>query len=372
MINKAEKFSNLHFFILMIGYITPFGHFIYIRLTYGYSGRDAWISLIFSVCLAAVIVYLQFKLAAQSPDHSLVENSIRAFGNWIGRFVGIIYICFFLLACSISLHIFTSFLNMLFPLTPSFVFIFCILFVMVYVVHAGPEALSRTVQICLPVLMFLGLMVSILVVNERDWRQMLPIMEDGYFPVLHGSIIFLTMFAELVVFRMLIPNTNNPKKLPKQGLVFVAIVLLMFLGPTTGPIMIFGEDLSKATLYPTFEEIRYIQLFDFIERLDVLGIFLWVTGAFFHASILLFGAAQGLAEIFKATPDNIFVLPIAFLIFGLEFSLKSYTPEKTYYFLASAYSIITIIVGILLPFFIDMVIAVRHKWKPGWNGGKEV
>jgi spore germination protein KB len=243
---------------------------------------------------------------------------------------------------------------------------------MAYVVHAGPEALSRTVQICLPVLMFLGLMVSLLVVNERDWRQMLPIMEDGFIPVWHGSIIFLTMFAELVAFRMLIPNTNNPEKLPKQGLVFIAIVLLMFLGPTTGPIMIFGEDLSTATLYPTFEEIRYIQLFDFLERLDVLGIFLWVTGAFFHASILLYGAARGFAEVFKANTDNIFVLPAAFLIFGLEFSLKSYTPEKTYHFLASSYSIITLIVGILLPLFIDMVIAFRHKWKPGLNGGKEV
>jgi spore germination protein KB len=356
----------------MIAYITPFGHFIYIRVTYGYTGRDAWISLIFSVFVAAAIVYLQFRLAAQFPDHSLVENSIQAFGNWIGRFVGIIYICFFLLACSITLHIFTKFLNMLFPLTPSFVFTFFILSVMAYVVHAGPEALSRTVQICLPVLMFLGLMVSLLVVNERDWRQMLPIMEDGFIPVWHGSIIFLTMFAELVAFRMLIPNTNNPEKLPKQGLVFIAIVLLMFLGPTTGPIMIFGEDLSTATLYPTFEEIRYIQLFDFLERLDVLGIFLWVTGAFFHASILLYGAARGFAEVFKANTDNIFVLPAAFLIFGLEFSLKSYTPEKTYHFLASSYSIITLIVGILLPLFIDMVIAFRHKWKPGLNGGKEV
>jgi spore germination protein KB len=180
------------------------------------------------------------------------------------------------------------------------------------------------------------------------------------------------MFSELVVFRMLIPNTNNPEKLPRQGLFFVAIVLLMFLGPTTGPIMIFGEDLARTTLYPTFEEIRYIQLFDFIERLDVLGIFLWVTGAFFRAAVLLFGAAQGLAELFKVNNDNIFVLPAAFLTFALELSLKSYTPEKTYHFLASSYSVITIVLGILLPFLIDMIIAVRHRWKLGWNGGKEV
>jgi spore germination protein KB len=372
MTNRTQKFSNLQLFMMMIGFITPFGHFIFIRLTYVYAGRNAWISLFFSAILGVIFIYIQLKSASRSPDQSLIGESIQAFGTWFGRLIGFIYICFFLLACSLSIHVFTQFLNLLFPLTPSFVFIFCILFTMAYVVHAGSEALSRTIQVALPVLMVLGALVSILIVRERDWKQLLPIMEDGFFPVWHGTIIFLCMFSELVVFRMLIPHTNTPKKLPKQGLFFVMIVLFMFLGPTTGPIMIFGEDLAKFSLYPTFEEIRYIQLFDFIERLDVLGIFLWVTGAFIRTSVFLLGAAEGMAELFNANKDNIYVLPITFLIFALELSLKSYTPEKTYHFLAASYSVITIFLGILLPLIIDMFIRFRHKWKSGWNGGKEV
>jgi spore germination protein KB len=372
MKNSIQKFSNLQFFMMMIGFITPFGHFIFIRLTYVYAGRNAWISLFCSAILGVIFIYIQFKSASKSPDQSLIGESVQAFGTWFGRVIGFMYICFFLLACSLSIHVFTQFLNLLFPLTPSFVFVFFLLFTMAYVVYAGSEALTRTIQVALPVLMALGALVSILILKERDWKQLLPIMENGFFPVWHGSIIFLTMFAELVVFRMLIPHTNTPKNLPKQGLFFVMVVFFIFLGPTTGPIMIFGEDLARSTLYPTFEEIRYIQLFDFIERLDVLGIFLWVTGAFIRSSVFLLGAAEGMAELFKANKNNLYVLPITFLVFALELSLKSYTPEKTYHFLASSYSVITIFFGILLPLMIDMAMGFRHKWKSGWNGGKEV
>lgn len=372
MINSAQKISNLQFLMMMIGFVTPFGHFIYIRLTYLYAGQDAWISLICSCLLGAVVAFSQFKSAARFPDKSLIGHAIQAFGTWLGKAAGFFYICFFLLACSVSIHVFTQFMNLLFPLTPPAVFSFCLLFAMAYVTYAGSEVLSRSVQLALPLLMLLGFLMSVLLVKERDWQQMLPIMENGFFPIWKGSGMFLMMLSELVVFRMLIPTANQPEKLPRQGLFFIAIIFLMFLGPTTGPIMIFGTDLAKETLYPTFEEIRYVQLFDFIERLDVLGLFLWVIGAYIRSSILLFGAAQGLAELFNVNKENHFVLPAAFLVFALALSFKSYTPEKIYHFLALTYSVITIVLGILLPLCIDTVNLVRHKWQPGWNGGKEV
>jgi spore germination protein KB len=372
MKTTIQKISHLQFFMMMIGFITPFGHFIYIKLAYTYSGRDSWISLVCSSVLGAIIIFSQLKSSADNSDHSLIALSAQAFGKWFGKIIGFLYICFFLLACSISLHVLTQFMNLLFPMTPSAVFSFCVLFTIAYVTYSGSEVLTRTIQLALPLLMLLGMLISILILKERDLQEMLPIMENGIFPIGKGSIIFLMMFAELVVFRMLTPTVNQPESLPKKGLWYVAIILLMFLGPTTGPIMVFGEDLAKETLYPTFEELRYIQLFDFIERLDVLGIFLWVIGSFIRSSIFLFGAAKGLAESFQANRENLFVLPAAFLVFALDISLKSYTPEKVYHFLVMDYSVIAITMGILLPLFVDLTVRVRQRWKPVWNGGKEI
>ncbi|UOF88856.1 spore germination protein [Fodinisporobacter ferrooxydans] len=370
MVNGSKIVSNLQFLMMMIGFVTPFGHFVYIALVFHDAGKDAWLSLVCSALLGAGIVYLHFKSAARQPDLSLITYSVKVFGNWVGGMIGSIYIVFFLLSTSITIHIFVQFVSLLFPLTPHAVFTFIFIFVIAYVLYSGVEVLARSIQLSLPFLMILGLVASLLVAKDRDFSQILPILENGVFPAWQGCLIFVAMFAELVVFRMLIPHTNEPQKLPKQGLLVMGILLLMFMGPTTGPITLFGEDLAKSLLYPTFEEIRYIDVADFIQRIDIFGLFLWIIGTYYRVSIFLFGAAKGLADLMKANKDITYVLPVILCTFAMEQSLKSYTPGEMYKFLIMGYVPISLFVGIALPFFTDIVSLIRSSWKPKWNIAK--
>lgn len=350
---------------------TAFGHFVYVHLAILYAGRDAWISLIVAAFIGVAIMNLHVRFGV-SENEPLIEHVLNVFGKWVGSLVAAIYISFFLLINAITIKVVTDFMGIVYPTTPNGIFLLSVFVVSGWVVYKGVEVMGRTMQILLPVLMLLGITAALLSAKDKNFTEIYPILNHGLLPVWRGTLIFVTMFSEFVGFCSITDTAKDFKKLPKQCLIFGAILLVMFLGPITGPVMVFGEQLAKSLAFPTYTEIQYLRIGNVIERLDVIGVVLWTIGSFFRISMFMFASVKGMSLLFHAKRENTYLLPMVLLTSALSLSLMQTSREEIYQFLGSDYVVIAPSVGIGLPLLTGIVAWARRIWGNGQINSQRV
>lgn len=363
-LKNSEKMSSLQFFMLIITIVVPFGHFVYINLAISSVGNDAWIALLIAGCIGLGIVYLQFFMALRHPDKSLTDYTLSVFGRLIGSLISGIYILLFIFTSSMTLHLMNAFMGMIYSRTPMIVFTICLLAISYWVVYEGIEVLSRVAQLVLPLLILLGLFATLLTLKDKHFNNLLPILHRPLLSLTTATGVFVMMFSEIILFSMMVLNTNNPKVLPKLSLVLVAVLTCMFLGPITGPVLIFGSDLAQNILFPTFAEIRYIEYSSVFERVDVIGIFLWIMGAYLRSSGYCFGATRGIANLLKRPDERKVAWLTIILIGGATITLdQNWSIEKTYDFLTHQALFLLPFIGIGLPLLTVCVDLMKTKFR---------
>ncbi len=356
------QISNLQFFMLMIIAIVPYGHFVYVHLSYIPAGRDAWFSLICGFLIGFFVMFFLFQLAKHYPNQSLIQILKQVYGTQLGTFLSLLYVLFFCFVAALTASELAQFTKIIYPTTPVSMFLFAEFFLVAWVARAGLEVAARATQLLLPGLAVLGLTAALLSLPDKDPRQLLPILDHSFGSLAQGSLIYVMMFSEVIVFGMFLHKTTEPQLLRKQWRRTWVILFIMFIGPITGPIMVFGEKLAQELAFPTYTEIQFIHLSGIIERLDVLGIMLWTIGSFLRISIFTIGAARGLKDIADEKGDANFVFPVILLTIGLTFSMAPLAREDLHEFVLITYPMIPIVMGYLLPAF-SLFIAFLRGYK---------
>ncbi|KRW92245.1 hypothetical protein SD51_04115 [Alicyclobacillus tengchongensis] len=363
--------SLFQYFIVVVSSITAFGHFVYIHLAMMYAGRDTWISLSVGCLVGLVVTYLSLKQVANQPKLSLAGQMKAAFGRWLGGAITSLYVAYFLFIVALTLKLVAGFMTVIYPTTPSVTFIFAVLGIGAWACTKGIEVLTRTMQIILPFLVAMGIAASLLSMKDKDFTDFLPVLYHGWPPVLAGSMIFIAMFAEMIVFRTFTPHVQSPAKLPRYGILLTGIIWVMFVMPSIGPIVLFGETIAKSLAFPTYTEIQYIQIQNIIERFDIFGVLLWTNGSFFRIATYLYGATSSLGELVGENATT-FAVPAAVLAAGGALYLLPTTREEIYQFLSTAYIWIAVFAGIVLPFAAGCMMGIRKLLaKSGTGGGQK-
>ncbi|WAH39342.1 GerAB/ArcD/ProY family transporter [Alicyclobacillus dauci] len=177
-----------------------------------------------------------------------------------------------------------------------------------------------------------------------------------------GTLVFVAMFSELVVFSTISEHAAAPSQLPKQSVILVTILFVMFLSPVTGPVMVFGEELAKNLAFPTYTEIQYIRISNVIERLDIIGVLLWTIGSFFRIAMFTFAAVKGISKLLNAKRINTYTIPVTLLTAGMSLSLMQASREEVYHFLGSIYIYVAPAIGLGLPLLTGLVAWIRKKF----------
>ncbi|KYP79318.1 GerAB/ArcD/ProY family transporter [Ferroacidibacillus organovorans] len=340
--------SNLQYFSLLVGGTIAFAHFIYSHIVIAYAGRDGWLSVLFFGVLCQVMAFAFTKLGVLQGERSLVQHITYVWGKWIGLFLSTLYIVYFIFIASLTLHLFASFLGIIYPRTPTVIWLFFLTIAIVWAMYSGLEVMARSVEMILPFLLFLGILATILAMPDRDYSQLMPILNNGLLPVWRGSLILVTMVSEMVVFNMIAPDVQNQKNLVKQGFIMAFVLMIMMLGPITGPVMIFGEKIAQILAYPTFAELQYLDAKPLLERLDLFGVVLWTFGAYFRVSIFGICAMRAVSETTKTKRYNAYSIPISLVIVGLGLVMPIDRADD-FGFLSATYPVISIIMGLLIP-----------------------
>ncbi|MMZ57013.1 Spore germination protein YndE [compost metagenome] len=312
---ESTKIKPMQFFALLV--LFQLGTALVVNLGLQ-AGRDAWISILVGMMIGLVLFTGYCVLYKLFPDKLPTSYSRMLLGKYIGTFISIAYIVFFLNKASRNvldggLLIISSTLKE----TPLPIVNLIMVLTVAYVLHKGLEVMARTATIFLAIVFMLGLLIGLVVLfsNIIDASRLLPVLGQGVRPVIESVVKqnYQFPFAEVICFKMVMPSLQDQKKGIRAGYLAVLISGLILSGTAMITISALGVDITERSSFPLLTMVGKAAISDFIQRTDILVVMVLIIGDFFKISIFYYAAVIGLSDLFRI-PYRKLLFPVAFII----------------------------------------------------------
>jgi spore germination protein KB len=285
--------------------------------------QDTWLVVLSGFALILPFIWAYVSLMQLFPGKNMVQIMEIVFGSFLGKLISILYILFPFQLISHNLRFVGEFfLNYMYPETPIIVFLVMFTSVCAWAARSGIEVIARISLITVVITLFVDILTFILLFDEIEPTNFLPVFELSIMDFMHGTHIMAAIpYGELVVFLMIVPYINKIKQAKSAvvGGLIIGVAALLIL--TVRDIAVLGI-LAPVMSSPSFEAVRLIDIANVITRMEVLVAIVLLITVFIKISVFLYTSALGFAQIFRLRSHEPLVLPIGIL--GISSSLLIY------------------------------------------------
>lgn len=279
--------------------------------------RDAWLTPVVSAFSGIFVILLVTALGRRFPGKSLIEYTQDILGSWPGKAVGLLYLFFFFNSSGVITREFGELLSAtVMPRTPILIFNTVIVLLAAYSVRSGLEVLARLSELLLPWVITLYTVIILLGLQKADFSRLLPVLENGFAPVLLGSLTPLGWVGEVLLLGMILPYLSKPHNGRKIGIWSVVSLGFLLVIDEIANITVFGREVTRLK-YPTFMIPSEILLGGFL-RIDALFVILWTAGLLTKLAIFYYVTVLGTAQLLKLKDYKPIVLPVGVIITALS------------------------------------------------------
>lgn len=326
-----------------------------------FTVRDGWIvSLLFafggllSASVAALFVHAL-------PNRSLTSGLIDAFGPWLGRVFGLWFLVWLCLINSTILRRVETFVGTtILPKTPEYLIGLFGMIGVSYAVYMGAEVVMRNGEFITPLAFIVAPVLVGLSMMHMDVHQLMPVLADGWQPVLRGAVTpDLTFALELLIGLQFVQALRNSRTLPRDMIIATAILMVGGTFIMVLTIGVLGQSANYLT-YPVLEVIRTIRVGRNIERLDTLYVMAVVSTICIKLAVFHYAWCEGMKDVFKLSSHRIVTLSGGLLVWAGSIACFGNQGEVIHFTIsvAPAYFVVTL-VGI--PLLAVLVMAFRKR-----------
>lgn len=309
---ETGKISSIELTLLLIGFTA--GPSLLIIPGQG-AGHDGWLAIIVGLLVGLIIVSIFTSLAIKFPGKSPIDYNDIIYGSYLGKFISVMQLWFFLHVGALVLRNFGDFfISIIFPETPMEAIIILTVLICASAVRNGIEVITR----CSPILIFFMVLsvlgTALLLFKDMKFTNFLPIFEaplSDFFKASLGTATF--PFGDTVAFLMVIPFLNNVKETKRSVLLAIVISAMIILLASIRNIASLGVTGNIAT-YSSFQSIRLVNIGDVLTRLEILVAINLLTMGFIKISILYYGTVLGTAQLLKLHNYLPLVFPIGIIM----------------------------------------------------------
>jgi len=322
--------------------------------------RDSWISVIFASVIFLIwipLVYFIIKKTNQEHLIGWVKENIHPIIAWIVKIilVGLILMNTFVTLYSTFTWVISSYMSQ----TPKFVLIIPFMILCFFAAEAGIKTIAISAGILLPFVIIFGLFVMTVNIQYKDYSLLFPIFEHGFSPTIKGAVYLGGGLVE--IFFLVLMQQYIRTKIKFRGIFLLSIFIIAInFGPIAAAIAEFGPKQAAEFKYPAYTQWRLLTIGKYLNRLDFLSIYQWLSGAFIRISISLFL----LADLFqiKSRKKNTIFLVIITILFTVALFLPINDPtfrtfKNKYYFQTSLLGIV------IITFFITVITMFKKSVK---------
>ena len=350
---KSGKISTVQLSLIMMTAVGLKNHVTILPHLLRAAKRDAWISVLLALGLILIWCFLLFyihKATGQTNIFVWVEKNI---GKVTGRILSLTVSLFFATLAAISLKEMVVWTKISYlPITPPIFEIILFTGLCFFLASTNIQTIVIVNTFILTAVIVFGFFVAIANIQFKDYSLLKPILENGWSPVFAGIIYPLSGLIELIVILFMQQKVHGKLKF-KVFAINTILLTWLILGPLIGSIVEFGPVEAARQKYPAFEQWGLVTLGRFIEHLDFLSIYQWLTGAFIRVSFFLFLSLEVLSIKKKRNKIILLLTYSMFLIISNSFNFSDvvlYSFIKTFVLPITLYFLLA--VSILLSLFV--------------------
>lgn len=280
-----SSFHIVAFFMMSTGLLN---HVIIIPPLLDTARRDAWLSIILSFFVYLVWVLIIYFVVRATNQQNIYAWLKRHTGKPVAYLLITSVILYFLVMAATTLKDLTMWTYVTYlPKTPQVIIIITFLLLCLCMANTSIRTIAIVNGILLPIVIVLGFFVATSNLPKKDYSLLTPLFEFGYTPVLQGMIYVCAGLFEVTALLFLQHHVKT--KINYISLAIIGLILAwLTFGPTTGAIAAFGPVKASELRFPAFEQWAIVSLSRYVEHVDFLSVYQWLSGAFVRISLILF------------------------------------------------------------------------------------
>ncbi|WP_342415860.1 GerAB/ArcD/ProY family transporter [Paenibacillus sp. FSL R10-2782] len=293
------------------------------------AGKDAWLAILSATGLGALLFLCYGSLHRRFPNLLMTQYSKVIMGRKAGGVIAFLYIVFFMYGGARDLQdTGTLIANRTLPHTPLIIISALMIALVMYVMHLGLEVAGRTAIWLLAFMLVLGLATNVMLVLSGilDWGNLLPIAQHGWQPiwrVIYSQALMLP-FGEMVSFTMILPTLKKDYRANGVGISAVLLGGIILTIVAMVNVLSLGEDVFQRATYPILSTISKVEISNFIDRVDVIGVMTVIIFDFFKIFIFYYAAIKAAEDVFNISSRKL-LLP-----FGIIMLISSVLMAQSY------------------------------------------
>lgn len=329
-------------------------------VTAKYAHQDLWMTPFIGSVVGFVAIYMALRLYRYYPNQSIIQYGEHLLGKWIGGTANLVWLFFLWQNTGVILREYGEFIvGSVLLRTPQSVVSICLIFVCALAIRGGIEVLGKFALLITPLFLGFVIFIPLLLTPEMDVLQITPVLENGWKPVLKGSILPMEWFMEYVLVSFMLPYATGQQS-PWRWLSLPIILMLgtmVLLNLTC--LFVFG-DLTSMYTFSVFNAAKYISLGNIIEHIEAIVMVLWIMGGFVQISSWYYILVIGTAQSFHIRDYRPLVFPIGILIVAMSLWIVNDLSEMTKLFATSG-AVFAAVVQICYPALLLLIAWWKHK-----------
>lgn len=330
----------------------------------GRAKQDAWIAIIIALLIALPSVFVYSRLLSIYPEKKFFDILQDIFGKKIAKGVSILFVGYSFHLGALVLRNFSEFITIVsVPDTPQMIITILLGIVCIIIAKSGIELLGRWANFILPFLLFIIFATVVLVLPDAHFSNMMPILYNGFGPVLKGAFATYTFpLAETVILCMVFCSIKTKFNVYKVYYIGLSIGTCILLLISIRNVLVLGAELVATTYFPSYTSVSIINILNFFQRIEVLVSATFLFAGIVKISACLLAASQGVSYILSIPNYRSVVVPIAFLMMNLSYIIYKNSMEM-FEWAKNIYPLYAIPFQIIIPLFILLCAEVKNRTK---------
>jgi len=287
------KISPIQSYMIILLSIGLLNHVLIVPLLLGVSGRDAWLVVLLVFVSSPVLIGCLSYILKNMKNQHFKKWLEQCFGKFLAALLLIFYSLFIWLMGLISLKdTLTWTIAAYLPQTPMLFLAGITLVACFFASRQGLSTIAIVSGILVPFVIIFGYFVSFVNFQFKDYTLLFPVLADGAAPLWKGIPYVAGGLLELFILMMLLQHQLT-KKPGFRSLMLMSLILAgLTLGPLMGSIAIFGPDEAANQRYPPYAQWRIVRMGEYVEHVDFLSIYQWLSGTFIRVSLSIYLLAE--------------------------------------------------------------------------------
>ncbi|MFJ7666262.1 endospore germination permease [Lysinibacillus sp. NPDC097195] len=316
--------------------------------------RDSWLSVLFTTIIMFPWLFLLVYIHRKSNQEPLKDWLPKKIGNVGSKIVIYTTAIFLIIIAAFTMIETLQWINTTFlPKTPKLILLVIYIALCILLVTTSLQTIVIVNVFVLLAVVVFGFFVAFTNLQVKDYDLLRPYFEHGFQPVINGLIYPASGFSELILF-LFIQHQIKDRLRWHHFAIMLLILTGLTMGPLVGAITEFGPAEASKQRYPAYEEWGLVTIGRYVEHLDFLSIYQWLTGTFIRVGFILYvvsdllGMAGDQRRIWKmlAFPFLFICLPLMLLNEHIFLQLKGnyiLTATFIFFFLLSIFLMIVVV-----------------------------